>query len=151
MGRSDDEEDPVFISTVRSRPSFPPITLAIRPKCHFLGRSWSTRSTRSSNCAFRLGLCHFGTYSFNHLQPIPESVSIRVGTVGPALSSGAPLLVLLPTLNSVCDSPFLPYTGSFSINDCAVINLDRSLPPDLSRYEIAVFLHFLWRWPGKRS
>ena len=79
-----------------------------------------------------------------------------VGIVGPALSSSAFLLGFLPTLNFVRDSLFLPYTGSFSICDCAVINLDSSfksvfLPPDLSQYNIAVFLHFPWRWPGKRS
>ena len=49
--------------------------------------------------------------------------------VGPALSSGALLLALLPTLNVSCYSPFLPYTNSFSICGCAVINLDSSLCP----------------------
>ena len=68
MGRNNDEEDPVFSSTVCTSQSFPWITLTIRAKCHFpLGRSWSTTSTRSLTCAFRRGRCHrAGTYSFNH-------------------------------------------------------------------------------------
>ena len=60
MGRNNDGEDPVFTSTVRPCPSFPWITLIIRPKCYFpLGRSWSTTSNRSPTCAFGRGLCHF--------------------------------------------------------------------------------------------
>ena len=53
-------EDLVFTSTVPPSPSFPWITLTIRPKCQFpLGRFWSTTSTRSPTCAFRRGLYHF--------------------------------------------------------------------------------------------
>ena len=35
MGRNNNEEDLVFTATVRTSPSFPRITLTIRPKCNF--------------------------------------------------------------------------------------------------------------------
>ena len=69
-------------------------------------------------------LCLVSTSAFS-----ARTYVVRVGIFGPNLSSGAVLLWLLPTVNFICDSPFLPYTRSFSICGCAVINLDSSFKP----------------------